>query len=189
MTIKSFIVVIEVLIFTGLLVWFFSRPWQNWCTSVTRQNLFALRDQLFDIAADQHIEFSDPVYCRLREYLNGCIRFAHEITFGIFIVGVVCLGSQIPKKSDLQEDIESVTDEKARQEMYDIFRKSVSVLLCHMMIRSPFLSLFLLCIYCFATIRSFVNNKVSDIGQRVRTRFEVLVLNQADSATPSQRSN
>ena len=47
---------------------------------VFRQKLFALRDELFDFAADGGIDFSDPAYLELRQDLNGLIRFAHKIS-------------------------------------------------------------------------------------------------------------
>lgn len=189
MTAHVFVLVIETLVCAALLVWFFSRPWQSLWTAVSRQHLFELRDRLFDIAADERIEFSDPVYCRLREYLNGCIRFTHKITFGSFVAGFVCLGSQIRKKYTLPEAIENVADEKVRQEMRDIFLKSVFVLLRHMVIRSPFLWL-LLCLYPLIVAFLFVSNKVSDMADRIISHFKWLILAQADlgsSFTPRSR--
>lgn len=183
MTAHVFILVIETLVCAALLVWFFSRPWQSLWTAVSRQHLFELRDRLFDIAADEQIEFSNPVYCRLREYLNGCIRFTHKITFGSFVAGVVCLGSQIRKKYTLPEAIENVADEKVRQEMRDIFLKSVFVLLRHMVIRSPFLWL-LLCLYPLIVAFLFVSNKVSDMADQIISHFKWLILAQVDLDSP-----
>lgn len=197
MTAHVFILVIETLVCAALLVWFFSRPWQSLWTAVSRQHLFELRDRLFDIAADERIEFSNPVYCQLREYLNGCIRFTHKITFGSFVAGVICLGSQIRKKYalpeyNLPEAIENVADEKVRQEMREIFLKSVFVLLRHTVIRSPFLWL-LLCLYPLIIAFLFVSNKVSDMADRIISHFKWLILAQADldsSLTPrSRRAN
>ena len=181
MTAHVFILVIETLVCAALVVWFFSMPWQSLWTAVSRQHLFELRDRLFDIAADEQIEFSNPVYCRLREYLNGCIRFTHKITFGSFVAGVVCLGPQTQKKynDNLPEAIETVADEKVRQEMRDIFLKSVFVLLRHMVIRSPFLWL-LLCLYPLIVAFLFVSNKVSDMADQILSHFKWLILAQAD---------
>jgi hypothetical protein len=46
-----------------------------------RQKLFAIRDELFDFAADGGIGFGEPVYRELRNDLNGLILFAHKMTF------------------------------------------------------------------------------------------------------------
>ncbi|MYD30305.1 MAG: hypothetical protein F4X01_01655 [Nitrospira sp. SB0661_bin_20] len=179
MPVQDFILVIETLFCMAVLVWFFSRPWQSLWTAVSRQHLFELRDQLFDIAVEKRIEFSDPVYRQLRSYLNGCIRFAHKITFGTFVVGIMSLGAHTRKNYHLPEDIERVADESVRREMQDIFHKSVLVLLGHMAIRSPFLWIFVWFFLLVAAF-SFVNNKISDMGEWVFSHFKGLVLAQAD---------
>jgi len=51
-----------------------------------RQKLFALRDELFDFAADDGINFSDQAYLELRQDLNSLIRFAHKISMFRFLL-------------------------------------------------------------------------------------------------------
>jgi hypothetical protein len=46
-----------------------------------RQDMFALRDELFDYAAAGNIHFNDPAYRLLRQSMNGYIRYAHQLTF------------------------------------------------------------------------------------------------------------
>lgn len=134
---KDIVLVFESLLCAALIVWFFSRPWQRLWTNISRQHLFELRDQLFDMAAEQRIDFSDTAYCQLREHLNGFIRFAHKITLGSLIVGIVCLESRTREKYNIEKTIENITDENVRHDMRVIFRKSVFILLRHMAIRSP----------------------------------------------------
>jgi hypothetical protein len=45
-----------------------------------RQQLFAVRDEMFDYAAAGNISFNDPAYVLLRTQMNGFIRFGHQIT-------------------------------------------------------------------------------------------------------------
>lgn len=45
-----------------------------------RQNMFALRDELFDYALSGKISFDHPAYTILRTSMNGMIRFAHRVT-------------------------------------------------------------------------------------------------------------
>ena len=49
---------------------------------VLRQRLFAIRDSLFDFAADGGIGFEDPAYRELRDDINSLIRFADKMSFG-----------------------------------------------------------------------------------------------------------
>jgi hypothetical protein len=45
-----------------------------------RQNMFAVRDELFDYAAGGNIAFDDPAYVLLRSQMNGMIRYGHQLT-------------------------------------------------------------------------------------------------------------
>lgn len=45
-----------------------------------RQQMFALRDELFDFAADGRVKFDDHAYVLLRDLMNGTIRYAHNLT-------------------------------------------------------------------------------------------------------------
>src|SRR5437762_8464353 len=45
-----------------------------------RQQLFALRDEMFDYALQQKLSFSDPAYVQLRDLMNGLIRYGHHLT-------------------------------------------------------------------------------------------------------------
>ena len=59
-----------------LLFWLY----RDYRTDVFRQELFALRDTLFDLGSAELIDFAHPAYGMLRSTLNGFIRFAHRLT-------------------------------------------------------------------------------------------------------------
>src|ERR1700686_4706562 len=46
-----------------------------------RQQLFEVRDELFDYARSGNISFQHPAYRLLRRSANGFIRYAHRLTF------------------------------------------------------------------------------------------------------------
>jgi hypothetical protein len=54
--------------------------YRDYCVDRFRQDMFALRDELFDAAADGGISFNHPAYGLLRNTMNGFIRFAHRFT-------------------------------------------------------------------------------------------------------------
>jgi cbb3-type cytochrome oxidase subunit 3 len=54
--------------------------WPGQRIDLFRQQVFALRDELFDFAADGKISFDNPAYVDLRELMNGFIRYAHNLT-------------------------------------------------------------------------------------------------------------
>ncbi len=46
-----------------------------------RQEMFIVRDELFDYAASGKIGFDAPAYRLLRQLMNGFIRYGHQLTF------------------------------------------------------------------------------------------------------------
>jgi hypothetical protein len=54
--------------------------WPEQRVDVFRQQMFALRDELFDFAMKGNISFDDPAYVLLRNLMNGYIRYAHNLT-------------------------------------------------------------------------------------------------------------
>lgn len=60
------------------LFWWAYRDYRVDCL---RQQLFELRDGLFDHAEEGHVDFDSPAYGVLRATTNGFIRFAHKISF------------------------------------------------------------------------------------------------------------
>src|SRR5882762_3750422 len=63
-----------------VLVFVMFRLWPEQRIDLFRQQMFALRDELFDFAADENVSFEHPAYKLLRELMNGFIRYAHNLT-------------------------------------------------------------------------------------------------------------
>lgn len=55
--------------------------WAEGRLDAFRQEMFIMRDELFDYAAAGNISFDDPAYRLLRRSMNGFIRYAHQLTF------------------------------------------------------------------------------------------------------------
>lgn len=81
MTIESVALTIRLLILAGLVsaLWFVG--WKRYRLDLFRQELFAIRDELFDLANAGALSFEDPVYGGLRQLINSMIRFGHRINF------------------------------------------------------------------------------------------------------------
>jgi hypothetical protein len=54
-----------------------------------RQEVFYVRDELFDFAADGNIDFNHPAYVTLRSMMNGYIRFSHRLSI-FHLLAMVC---------------------------------------------------------------------------------------------------
>ena len=76
-----------------------------------RQQIFTIRDEMFDYAAEGNIDFNHPAYGTIRTLMNGHIRFAHRIDSAlilIFMVYFVFKSKEVNKqKKELQKRIES----------------------------------------------------------------------------------
>ena len=66
-----------------------------------RQEMFGLRDDLFDYAKAGKISFNHPAYRLLRQSLNGNIRYAHRLTFFRICVTTL-LWNILSQKPDLR---------------------------------------------------------------------------------------
>lgn len=69
----------------GILWWFFFDVYYKYRLDVFRQELFEIRDNLFDEAARLGI-FNEKAYTMTRITINGMIRFAHEVSLLRFAV-------------------------------------------------------------------------------------------------------
>jgi AcrR family transcriptional regulator len=63
-----------------LLVWLVFFAYQAYRVDKLRQDLFTIRDELFDAALDGKISVDDQAYKVSRQMMNGMIRFAHRLS-------------------------------------------------------------------------------------------------------------
>lgn len=70
--------------------------WKPQRVDIFRQKLFALRSDLFDLAANGTVPFDHPAYTQLRLLINGLIRFAHRASFPVLVVAGVQSGDEQP---------------------------------------------------------------------------------------------
>lgn len=120
---------------------FFYVLWQRYVIDVTRQQLFELRDQLFDLAADGKLSFQSETYKILRKVFNTSIRFAHEadwVHIYVFYITATLKAKGSIYKSAMQIPhlIKHIEDEKVRAEVQKIFIKMHLTLVWHVYRRS-----------------------------------------------------
>ena len=119
---------------------FFYVVWQRHVVDVTRQQLFELRDQLFDIAADGRLSFESDSYKILRRVFNTGIRFAHQadwvhiLTF--YLVARRRKGAIFKSAMQIPHLVDQIKDEKARAEVQHIITRMHLVLVWHVYRRS-----------------------------------------------------
>lgn len=111
-----------------------------------RQDMFALRDSLFDQAADGKIAFDTPAYGLLRTTMNGFIRFGHRLTLPSFLcIAFALRGSNsrqtnTPFSRRLAASLGAL-DREQRHLLLDYHRKMNILLVRHLLLSSPLLVL------------------------------------------------
>lgn len=60
-----------------------------------RQEIFSLRDELFDLAADGQIGFDNPAYLKLRRLMNKTARFGHRATMPQLLAWRFFMGARV----------------------------------------------------------------------------------------------
>ncbi len=100
--------------------------WRLYRVASLRQDLFAMRDDLFDYAASGFIGFDNEAYLKMREEINSLIRFAHKLTTGRAIMGtLLSLSSNVKKDGDSPSEgaIASLPEGEAKEYMNRILMR------------------------------------------------------------------
>lgn len=98
MNIEMAVVAIQSLISLSIILWLLFWALPAYRLDRYRQELFEVRDRLFDYAAAGNISFDDAAYGMLRSTINGFMRFAHRMSF-CHLVFVVILSPRDLKQS------------------------------------------------------------------------------------------
>lgn len=109
-----------------------------------RQDLFEIRDELFDYAASGNIGFDDPAYRLLRQLMNGFIRYAHQITFfRIVVTSIMWMTFEGKPKSEWADKLEGalkcVKNEQVRKDLNEFHNRVCSLVSRRIVTGSPFL--------------------------------------------------
>jgi hypothetical protein len=85
----NFSAALQLLLALGALWFLVFKLAREYRLDVLRDRLFALRERLFDYAADGNISFDHPAYTKLRKRINSLIRFGYRLTFTRFAMGIM----------------------------------------------------------------------------------------------------
>lgn len=169
------------LIFIAWLAFF---VYQTYRVDKLRQDLFAIRDQLFDEALSGQIKFDDNAYKISRQFVNGMIRFAHRLSIPNMFAFALLMprsGSAFAKQSILEmfddEDLKS-------REMFAKYQEMVNARIAKHVVSSP-----LFVLTAFVPVLVFVLAKLGiDITRPIlkncKQTFQIL-----DNAAYAQGAN
>lgn len=125
-------------------IWFlYFFLYKNYMIDYTRQQLFKIRDDLFDYAANQEINFDDEAYLTTRIMLNGVIRFTHNISLTRWLIMLTVTGKE--NRAYEKQFFESFSSSlnKLNNEQQKIIKTSIVmmhyVIINHLLNTSPLL--------------------------------------------------
>jgi hypothetical protein len=124
------------------LVWTYG--WRRFALDRHRQELFSIRDRLFDLALENYrgFSFDHPAYQAMRTSINGRLRFAHRFN-SLHLVFALLSSFFHPnlrgQKCDLELKVEAVLDPYLRHQLEKFRIETIFSLLKYVAWTSPFL--------------------------------------------------
>jgi hypothetical protein len=111
--------------------------------SSTRDQLFALRDELFFYAHEQRL-LGSPAYKKLRLLINGGIQYAHNIY--LFKLGALVLSKQLfgikPEQSTTHVELQKLIDDLPdgqKEKLMQVRDHTLLIMIKHLVLGSPIL--------------------------------------------------
>jgi hypothetical protein len=110
--------------------WLGPRRWL--VTDFVRNEMFAAREDFWDVAASGAIGFDDPNYRRVREAINSNIRFAHAVSLPLILIHMRRQQGQTKPPSSRQaaDAIENIEARRAANQALDRTERAAFWLLC-----------------------------------------------------------
>jgi hypothetical protein len=150
MGIRQFTNVIESLAGLAILVPLLMSIWPATRLDQFRQEMFKVREELFDFAASGKISFNDPAYRLLRQLMNGFIRYGHQLTF--FRVCVTLIEIKLMRKKPSytwtpkwEEALARIKDEEVKSSLISYHERVAGIAATRVVFGSPFLVISLTC--------------------------------------------
>lgn len=149
-------IAVQVLLSLTVLLFVLFSLWPSQRVDLFRQQMFALRDELFDFALAENFDFDDPAYTQLRELLNGFIRYAHNLTAYRTLMSFVrwkCTSSEPHRgwATSWEQALDNVQNKNTRAQLEE-FRSKASMLVVSQIVLSPTLLVVLLPILLVTTM-------------------------------------
>jgi len=116
--------------------------WQNYVIDVTRQQLFELRNEAFDMATCGELDRKSDAYQIVREMFNSSIRFTHKTNFPniLFVLTIMKYYKKISVQSNAEkvnEIINKIEDKETKEKLLYLLRQMHLILVSNMIKRSP----------------------------------------------------
>ena len=138
-----------------------------------RQQLFELRDQLFDDAVAGRISFDSKAYRATRFILNGMLRFAHRVSLSRFVVAMPLIRQDRLRHAGNLLDSAFDSSSVADRELCQGYIGKANVLFARHLMSSPFSFVALVPCLSFVLARGGFS-LATEVVKRLHVRFAAL---------------
>lgn len=138
---NEFNAIFSILSILGLLYLIFWR-YKTYRIDVFRQDIFELRDKLFDYAQSGNIDYNHPSYGTLRSLMNGFIRFGHQISFCQLITISIIMKNKFSDTDSFSKRWNTATsdlDVQTKGYLDKLLLEVHSSIIKHLILTSPFM--------------------------------------------------
>jgi hypothetical protein len=151
------------------------RLWASLRLDLFRQEMFALRDRMFDYAMDGNIDFSHPAYRLLRKSMNGFIRYAHNLTFYRLTVTmlqwrVLSHRPELKWAEEWNKALEEIPNEAVRRDLITFHTQSATLVAKRIVLGSPVLVLLLIVVAAQLGLKSLTEAAVKSLTEFIDPR-------------------
>ena len=166
MNIMQLAAVLQSLLCLTLLMPLLLRLWAGARLDSFRQEMFIVRDDLFDYAASGEIGFNDPAYRLLRQLMNGFIRYGHQLTFFRICMGaaqVKILGQEpsINWTTKWEKALSNIKNEEVKKSLEEFHSRTGLCVGKRLILGSPIL----LAIFVFGGLAITIHTGIRRLGQ------------------------
>jgi hypothetical protein len=145
-----------------------------------RQKMFAVRDELFDYAANGNVRFDDPAYRLLRQSMNGFIRYGHQLTFYRMVLTVfdAKLRSKPPEKpwtDKWTHALNALKSERVRNDLIEFHAREMELVTWRVTLGSPPVFAYFVSFVGFEIVRQGISNLNGIVLDLIRKRMSDVV--------------
>lgn len=164
---------------TLLLVVLF-KLWPSFRLDLFRQKMFVVRDELFDYALAENIDFSHPAYGLLRRSMNAYIRYGHQLTFFRLCLTLLEWKFSTEKPGTQWFDnwntaVNSISDRRVQTELRRFHSRALALVLKRILLGSPVLMLAVLAMTLYLIVRKGLHNVRHLVKMAAKTVLSSLI--------------
>lgn len=140
---QQLVLILESCVNLALILVLVLKLWPSYRLDVFRQQMFAVRDDLFAYAASGKISFDDPAYRLLRQAMNGFLRYGHNLTLYRVLATLILWNIEGRPKTKWSEawtlSLKGIKDSQVRDDLQQFHVRALDLVAHRLIHGSPIL--------------------------------------------------